>query len=106
MINIHLIRSNEYNLSRYWEVVYVLQAFEGPLTFISHEKEIDIDPEFLDEEVVGDKGFYETIPMANCSMADEMIDTDLDISYKPKKLFTNPFKEKDVLKWKSIFKIS
>ena len=104
MINIHLIRSNEYNLSRYWEVVNVLQAFEGPLSFISHEKEIDIDPEFLDEEVVGDKGFYETIPMANYSMADEMIDTDLDVSYKPKKLFTNPFKEKDVLKWKSIFK--
>ena len=104
MINIHLIRSNEYNLSRYWEVVNVLQAFEGPLSFISHEKEIDIDPEFLDEEVVGDKGFYETIPMANYSMADEMIDTDLDVSYKPKKLFTNPFKEKDVLKYK-IYKI-
>ena len=104
MVNIHLIRSNEYNLSRYWEVVCVLQAFDGPLTFISHEKEVDIDPEFLDEEVVGDKEFYETIPLANYSMADEMIDADLNISYKPKKLFKKPFKEKDVLKWKNIFK--
>ena len=87
MLNVHLIRSNEYDLSSYWEVISTLQAFDGPITFIAHEEDVEIDDEALKEEVVGDDDFYKSDPIKEEDLMSAPIlksEAYRDLSYIPK----------------------
>lgn len=103
MLNVHLIRSNEYDLSSYWEVINTLQAFDGPITFIAHEEEIEIAEESLTEEIVGDDDFYKSDPIPESEIMDS-IRFNVNLSYIPKKELIEPIPFKDVISWDEIFK--
>ena len=103
MLNVHLVRSNEYDLSSYWEVINTLQAFDGPINFIANEEEIEIDEETLREEIVGDDDFYKLEAIQDNDYMPSMSLRE-GISYIPKKDLIAPVPFKDVIKWKDIFK--
>lgn len=53
-MNVHLIRSEEFNVESYWDVLNLLQQFPGPINFIPSEEPIspeDIDSVTWDDEI-------------------------------------------------------
>jgi len=102
MLNVHLVRSNEYDLSSYWEVINTLQAFDGPISFIAHEEEIEIDEEILKEKIVGDDDFYKSEPIQDSDYRPSFSLRER-ISYIPKKDLKIPVPFKDVTTWNDLF---
>lgn len=64
-MNVHLVRSSEYNAEEFWKVLELLRQYPGPLKFITTEQELKFEDSSISEITLDKEEFFRKEMVAN-----------------------------------------